>query len=174
MGAVSLIQRTITGFAVSLGLLLLTFSRTRAWTSHVAFSPPLRPLHTIIYCLASGFVLYAAFAPPNSASPYSERSSGLPWWLIPAIGQSAWFWGIVWYAGLRGVMWLRREVLVVTRVPVVAMEEGEWVMKFEVVTHEWHAFVRGRGGSEEGEGANGTTGPLQMSMGDGGWDDRYA
>lgn len=100
------------------------------------------PWHAIIYCSVCGFLLFAAFAKPADDSPFASSISGIEWWVVPAVGQSTWLWGLVWFAGLHLVMRKRREYLVVTRFPLIHRDHGseQWIQKSEVITHQWLAM----------------------------------
>jgi hypothetical protein len=86
--------------------------------------------------LATLFLLVTAFLKPSAA-----LVENYPWYLVPAIGISTFFWGIIWYCGLQLVMHWRGQQLQVTRKPYIVQEEenGEWVMKYELIRHVWKA-----------------------------------
>ena len=66
-----------------------------------------------------------------------------PWYLVPAIGISTIFWGVIWYFGVQLVMRWRGQRLQVTRKPYLVQDEenGEWVMRYEIIRHNWKATV---------------------------------
>lgn len=136
--------RLLVGFFVSGGLLLLKFTPSRNWQNDVNISIWLSPMHAILFCATCGFLLVAAFIPPSKTSLYSSKNLHYPWYIVPTIGLTSLTWGLVWYLGLRLVMFQRKKELVVTRraytVPDRAVP-GQWVMKRELVSHEWHANI---------------------------------
>ena len=134
-------------FFVALGLLYLKccnmFPRLgRRWVAE--FHPWGGPTAAIIYVFVSGFVIITAFLQPADDSPFSYGNNGnLQWYTVPAIGITSLLWGVVWWAGLHCIMWKRGQQLIVTRTPYCEKDgqDGEWVMKYEIIDHVWHANV---------------------------------
>lgn len=134
------------GLVVSGGLLMLYIDRSRQWRAYRNFKVLFAPLHAIIYFTVCIFVLYASFAKPPANSPFSAIvNSGIQWFIVPAIGQSTWLWGVIWFAALHLFMRYRRKELVVTRLPYIEEDpddHGQWIQRAEIVTHELHARER--------------------------------
>jgi hypothetical protein len=65
------------------------------------------------------------------------------WYLVPSIGLSTLLWGILWYAGLKLTMHFKGQDLIVSCKPYILQDEenGEWVMKYEIVQHMWMVKV---------------------------------
>jgi Amino acid permease len=125
------------GFWVSTGLLYCKFVR-KDWVAE--FRPWGGPTAAIIYWIATLFVLVTAFLKPSAT--YKET---YPWFLVPTIGISTLFWGMLWWVGLHLVMRWRGQQLKVTRKPYILQDEenGEWVMKYEIIRHVWKASIAG-------------------------------
>lgn len=110
----------------------------------------LDPLHAVVYFVACGFLLTAAFVKPDDESPYSYKYSQIQWFIVPTIGLSTLTWGLIWYGGLRLVMYRRMKELVVTRTCLVVADnevEGQFIQKAEIVQHEWHVKMPSSGAS---------------------------
>lgn len=93
-----------------------------------------------MYALACAFLLLAVFAKPREDSPFGSSTTKIQWFVIPVIGLSVPFWDVLWYLGLRLAMVIRGKVLQVSRLPCIKEDEGmegEWIVKWEIVTHEW-------------------------------------
>jgi hypothetical protein len=82
------------------------------------------------------FVLVTAFLRPSIKPPY-------PYYLVPAIGLSALLWGVIWWVGMKVYMRWTGLRLIVTSKPYIQQEEenGEWVMKYEIIRHRWTADI---------------------------------
>ncbi|KAK5651815.1 hypothetical protein OQA88_11683 [Cercophora sp. LCS_1] len=124
------------GFFTSAGLVYLHARTSLRWQP--SFSPPGRWLYAAIYATVCLFMLFASFVPPQAGSPWSYEKTGVLWYLIPTIGLSVPFWGMVWYFGLRLVMAYKGMNLVITRVPVTEPDGDEWVTISEHISQEWH------------------------------------
>jgi hypothetical protein len=143
------------GFLVSGGLLLLHLNPKRDWARKANFRPLGKyPLHAFIYFVVCGFLLFAAFAPPSASSAFSPRNSGLQWYIVPVIGMSTLFWGIIWWFGIQIMSWKWQRRLVVTRIPNIIVDTddpGQYIMVAEIVDHAWLvAKPRSETSSEDG------------------------
>lgn len=131
----------LVGFLVSGGLLFLHLSPRRDWSNKANFRPFGRyPMHAAIYFVVCGFLLFAAFAPPDATSAFSKRNSGVQWYIVPVIGMSTLLWGVIWWFGIEIVSWKWQRRLVVTRIPNIIMDTddpGQHIMVAEVVDHAW-------------------------------------
>ena len=128
------------GFAVSGGLILLYLDSSRLWIEKANFRPFKYPFHAAIYFIFCGFVIFAAFDPPDSASPFSTKNLGVPWFINPVIGISALLWGATWWLGLETMSWKWQRRLERTRVPHVVEDiddPGQYIQLSEVVDHAW-------------------------------------
>jgi hypothetical protein len=135
----------IIGLLVSSGLIYLkidawfnTGRSSRHWNEKVAWKPYLDPLPQVIFFLASVFLMFATFFPAKEGSPFSSRYLGYQTWSAPLAGLAALVLGVVWWLGLRGVEFYRRQCLFVRRMPyLVEDEDGSYIQRAELVTHEW-------------------------------------
>lgn len=146
---VSLYMYTIIlGFAfwVSVGLLITKTRDKTKWRESRRYRPWLSPVHVFVYGLSSAFMLIVAFVPAAKGSPFHDSVTGIPWYIIPTIGVTAPFWGVLWYWGfLFYQAKIRREQLVVTRQPYWAADPhcpGEYVQLAEVIDHTWEIPIR--------------------------------
>lgn len=107
----------VIGFWVSGGLLMLKHQRERwGWKEPWRrYKPWPSPVHAIVYCAASGFMLIASFIPPTKGSPFHKDITGIDWYIIPAIGLSAPLWGVLYYGGFVLYQNHTGQQLVVTR-----------------------------------------------------------
>lgn len=143
------------GFVVSGGLLLLHLSRKRDWSHKANFRPFGKyPVHAMIYFVACGFLLFAAFAPPAPSSAFSKENSGLQWYIVPVIGISTLLWGLLWWFGIQVMSWKWQRRLVTTRVLNIIVDKddpGQHIVVAEVVDHAWLvAKPRSETSSEDG------------------------
>lgn len=116
----------------------------RGWSDIVDYLPWLSPVHVIIYFVATVFVGITVFVPPGAGSPFDTSSSGYPWWVMPTVGASSLLWGVFWWAGLMAGLWFLRRRLEVTRVPYLEVDQdGHYVLKAEIVTHQPRKVLRG-------------------------------
>lgn len=131
----------LVGFLVSGGLLYLHLSPQRDWSNKANFRPFGRyPIHAAVYFVACGFLLFAAFAPPDATSAFSKRNSGVQWYIVPAIGMSTLLWGVIWWFGIQVMSWKWQRRLVVTRIPNIIVDKddpSQHIMVAEVVDHAW-------------------------------------
>ncbi|MCJ1313553.1 hypothetical protein MMC25_007232 [Agyrium rufum] len=134
------------GFLVATGLLYLKFSNHRLWAEKAAFKPWGGSTAAFVYSISCCFLLITAFLRPSDSSYYSYRYQHIEWFLIPTIGLSTLTWGVIWFGGLQFVMWRRGQQLIVTRVPYIEQDEedGEWVMRSEVIDHAWQSNTSSR------------------------------
>ena len=138
------------GFFTSAGLLYLKFKKSRNWTNP-NFNPKFGSVYAAVYAVMCCFMLFAAFAPPSDTSPYSYAASKIKWFVLPAIGLTTPFWGVLWYLGLRLVMVKRGRKLVVERVPTTRLVKGEkdqYIMISETIEHNWPIYGEEAGASD--------------------------
>lgn len=141
----------IIGCLAAGGLLYLKYFRNQEWSkvSQLQLGPSrwTNSIPAWIYCLFTGFLVFTAFAPPTT-TPQSESSiiSILPWYVVPVIGMSSIFWGVIWYGGLKLVERSKGEILDVSREATLEEHEwpkarrgrrSEWVMVSEVIRRYW-------------------------------------
>ncbi|KAF2207524.1 hypothetical protein CERZMDRAFT_107794 [Cercospora zeae-maydis SCOH1-5] len=146
---VSLYMYTIIlGFAfwVSVGLILTKTRDKTKWRESRRYRPWLSPIHVLVYGISSAFLLIVAFVPAAEGSPFHDSVTGIPWYIIPSIGVTAPFWGVLWYWGfLFYQAKIRREQLIVTRQPYWTQDPdcpGEYVQLAEVIDHTWEIPIR--------------------------------
>lgn len=156
---ISLYSYSINGIIGSLaagGLLYLKYFRNQEWSDISQFQlGPSRWTNSIpawIYCLFNGFLVFTAFAPPTR-TPQSESSitSSLPWYVVPVVGMSSIFWGVIWYGGLKLVERSKGEILEICRETTIVEHEwpkarrgrrSEWVIDSEVIRRYWVPRLR--------------------------------
>jgi amino acid transporter len=147
---VSLYSYTIVGVLgcwVSIGLLKLKIRKnTWQWAEpRRRYRPWLSPIHPIIYLIATAFMLVAAFIPPQRGSPYHRSITGYDWFIIPTIGITAPFWGVLWYWGMLVYEWKIGKHLDVTRQAYWMQDPdcpSEYVQRAEVINHSWPITAR--------------------------------
>ncbi|CZT18069.1 uncharacterized protein RCC_03907 [Ramularia collo-cygni] len=132
----------VLGFWVSIGLILTKMRKEKFhWQERRRYRPWLSPAHPIIYGLATGFMLIAAFIPPQRGSPFHSSVTGFAWYIIPTVGITAPLWGILWYWGfLVYESRIKQRQLVVTREAYWAKDPdcpGEYVQLAEIIDHTW-------------------------------------
>lgn len=131
----------LVGFFVSGGLLSLHLNPGRDWANKANFRPFGKyPVHAVIYFLVCGFLLVATFAPPDAASPFSTKSTGVQWYIVPVIGISTLAWGVIWWLGLQVISWKWQRRLEVTRVASIvadADDPGQYIQVAEIIDHAW-------------------------------------
>jgi hypothetical protein len=131
----------LVGFFVSGGLLFLHLNPRSDWANKANFLLFGKyPVHTAIYFIVCGFLLIAAFAPPDAASSFSTESTGVQWYIVPAIGISTLAWSVIWWLGLQVMGWKWQRRLEVTRVANIiadADDEDQYIQVAEVVNHAW-------------------------------------
>jgi amino acid transporter len=152
---------SLVGFVVSGGLLYLTFFKRSEWRSILAYKGWLGPVPAIFYFVANGFFLFAAFAKPSDGSPYSQKHTGLPWYLVPTIGLSSLTWGVIWYGGFKLYSRIAKKRMVHVRTRFLLPENvadpgGRWLQRSEMVVIRWPTRVRSSRSSlaEAGEDTN--------------------
>ena len=139
-------------FFVATGLLYLRYSRGESWLSGRGFKPWGGPTAALIYSSAFGFLLITFFIPPAAGSPFSNKSRGIDWFIVPCIGLGFLGLGYVYYLCFAYLIpHVRKEVLVVERQAVIVREKGEWVQALEVVEAIWVARSGPAGGLEQGD-----------------------
>lgn len=136
---------TLLGCWVAFGLLMIKLRRSKwHWQDRRRYRPWLSPAHAIIYFVATLFMLVAAFIPPDEQSPYHKNVSGFAWYIIPTIGLTAPFWGVLWYWGLLVYEWIIGKRLDVTKYVYLVQdpdEPGEYVQRAETVDHTWEVIT---------------------------------
>lgn len=134
------------GFWVSFGLAYTKIRNKNGWREGRRYKPWLSPAHVVVYMAASALLLIMAFIPAASGSPFSDAVTGIPWYVIPCIGVTAPFWGILWYWGLLFYQAkIKRRELVVIREPYWTKDpdcEGEYVQLAEIIDHTWEVPTR--------------------------------
>ncbi|OCK75207.1 amino acid transporter [Lepidopterella palustris CBS 459.81] len=109
----------------------------RNWFNKTQWIPYLDPLPAIIYFVSMTFFLFALFVKPAADSPFSQDSTGYPWFLVPAIGLTSLLWGVVWWLGLEFAQWSGHFRILVTRRPYLVKDgEGNYVQVVELVEHQ--------------------------------------
>lgn len=80
------------GLWLSIGLLMIKLRKeTWQWKEpRRRYAPWLSPVHVIVSIVAT-------FLPLKIGSPFDETVTNLPWYVVPAIGITSPFWGILWY-----------------------------------------------------------------------------
>jgi len=73
------------------------------------------------------------------------KDPAIPNFVVPTVGMSTIVWGVIWWLGLQLVMRQRGQRLVVTRHAYCdkSDEQGEWVLKYEIIDHVWKAESEG-------------------------------
>ena len=136
----------VLGGWVALGLVVVKFSRTSHWEERRRYRPWLSPFHVVFYLLATSFLAVAAFVPPSRDSPFFRSVTGVPWYVLPAIGISAPLWGIVWYCGFRLYERVTHTELNIIRKPIIAPDSkcpAQYVQKMELISLWWPVKTRG-------------------------------
>lgn len=146
----------VLGLWVSAGLLMIKLRKsTWHWQRRRRYRPWLSPVHAVVYAVALAFMLVTAFVPPSRGSPFHSSVTGMASWLIPTIGATAPFWGIVYYLGLRCYEWKIEEEMIVTR-QAYWMEdpgcEGEYVQVAEVIDRSFEVKKRNQGRNSSSRG----------------------
>lgn len=135
----SYVVRILVPLVVSGGLLYLKFRRSMDWSSRANFQPWMSPSYAILYFLTLAFLAVVLFVKSPASSPFTDDAGHVKWFIVPSIGISALAWGLIWFLGLKSVLWSKGRELVVTRTPVIEEDEsGQWVQKAELVEHELH------------------------------------
>ena len=139
----------VLGLWVSIGLAITKTKRKEEWQEGRRYRPWLSPVHVIVLGISTAFMLIAAFVPATYGSPFHNSVTGYPWYIVPAIGITAPFWGIVWYWGfLFYQKYIKRRELVVLREAYWVRDpecEGEYVQLAEIIDHTWEIPKRGMG-----------------------------
>lgn len=128
------------GLWLSVGLLMVKYrSELWQWTApRRRYAPWLSPFHVIIFALANAFLLVGTFLPLQRGSPFDESVTKLAWYVVPTIGITSPFWGILWYWGFNFREKRRKRHLFVSRQAYWARDpffEDEYVQQAEVVAH---------------------------------------
>lgn len=131
----------VLGGWVALALVRVKFAKERwHWQECRRYRPWLSPIHVMFYLLATSFLAIAAFIPPGQDSPFYHSVTGVPWYVLPLIGVSAPFWGILWFAGLRIYERVTYTQLEIVRRPIYVPDTkypSEYIQRAELVTHWW-------------------------------------
>ena len=137
---------TLIGCWVAVGLIMVKVQRSKwHWQERRRYRPWISPLHVVVFAIVTGFILIANFMPPTRGSPYHQSATGLPWYIVPAIGLTAPLWGIVWYWALQIHEWRIGRQLTVTREAYWAPDPdypSEYVQKAEIVDLTWQITAR--------------------------------
>ena len=128
------------GFFVSTGLLYRRWSQGRTWTDNAGFTPWGGPTAAIIFSLICTFLLIFSFFPPAANSPFAYETSGVRWYIVPAIGLGTLPFGYIYYLIFAyAIPRIKKRVLVIEREGVLIKEDGEWVQALELVAFTWEA-----------------------------------
>lgn len=139
-------------FFVASGLLYLRFGQGKSWLSSRGFKPWGGPTAALIYSSVFGFLLIAFFIPPAAGSPFTTKSRGIDWYIVPCIGLGFLALGYVYYLCFAHLIpRIRKQVLVVERQAVIVKEKGEWVQALEVVEAIWVARSEPAGVTAQGD-----------------------
>lgn len=139
-------------FFVATGLLYLRYGEGKSWLSSRGFKPWGGPTAALIYSSAFGFLLIAFLIPPAAGSPFSNKSRGIDWYIVPCTGLGFLALGYVYYLYFQYLIpRIRKEVLVVERQAVIVKEKGDWVQALEVVEATWVANSGPAGVAERGD-----------------------
>lgn len=145
------------GFLASGGLLYLKYFQAQEWREvsqlSLGRSRWTNSIPAWFYCLFTAFLLVASFIPPPPANDtqYTASRAGIPWYVVPTIGLSSLFWGLIWYGGLKLEERRRGEILINDRDPTIEEFDwddrthgihserihSEWIMTSEVITRKW-------------------------------------
>jgi hypothetical protein len=109
------------------------------------------PAHVILYAIFTAFILIAAFVPPSKGSPYSQQFTRVPYFLVPVLGLTAPFWGVLWYWGLQIYEWKIGRLLTISREAYWMPDPdcpSEYVQQAEIIDLTW--AITPRGGMSEG------------------------
>ncbi|KAK5685077.1 hypothetical protein LTS10_003152 [Elasticomyces elasticus] len=136
----------VLGCWVSVGLLIVKYLQS-PWhfRERRRYRPWLSPIHAIVYAIATAWLLVTAFLPPQRGSPYHQDVTGLPWYIVPAIGITAPLWGLLWYCGILIRERLIGRHLVVSRAAFWEPDPddpGEYVEFAEIIHHAWQITAR--------------------------------
>jgi amino acid transporter len=128
--------RLIIPVVVSGSLLYLKLRKSCNWKEISAYNCGLIPAAVVFSVMMT--VFWNGFA--RSAVKFTIAS---PYWILPFIALTSVFWGMLWWVGLKGLEWVRKEEMVATRTAVLDQRgNGEWVQVAEVVDIEWRARRR--------------------------------
>jgi amino acid transporter len=137
---------TIVGCWVACGLLMVKLRRSQwHWQDRRRYRPWLSPVHVVIYAISTAFICISVLIPPTEGSPFTEAVNGLPYYLVPVIGLTAPFWGLLWYAGLRIYSWYRGRQLNVTREAYWMQDPNypsEYLQQAEIIDVTWQITPR--------------------------------
>ena len=145
---------TLIGCWVSVGLIMVKLRKSKwHWQDRRRYRPWMSPAHVILYAIFTAFILIAAFVPPSEGSPYSEKFTKVPYFLVPVIGLTAPFWGVLWYWGLQIYEWKIGRLLTISREAYWMPDPdcpSEYVQQAEIIDLTWAITPRG-GMSEDFE-----------------------
>lgn len=128
------------GLWLSVGLLVIKIRHeTWQWKKpRQRYAPWLSPVHVVVYAIANAYLLVGTFLPLNRGSSFDESVTGLPWYVVPTIGITSPFWGILWYWGFNFREKRRKRHLFVSRQAYWARDplcEDEYVQQAELIAH---------------------------------------
>lgn len=134
------------GCWTSAGLIRIKAHKARwHWQERRRYRPWVSPVHAIVFAIATAFMMVLGFVPQPAKSPFHESSTGVPWYVVPAIGISAPLWGLAWYYGLRIHEWRIGRHLVVSREAYWIPDpdcDGEFLQLAEIIDHQWQISLR--------------------------------
>lgn len=168
----SYVDHILIGALVSGGLLYLKLDAwrkkpRRRWSSiDNRYIPFLSPVHVVVYFLATIILLFTAFVPPADGSPFTSEIIGYPWYILPTIGCTSFFWGVVWWFGLKFVRWRRRINFTVEREACLERDRrGNYVQIAEIITHRRDIIVSGDTCKDDGESQTSSSSASPASLG---------
>ncbi|KAJ9664081.1 hypothetical protein H2201_005321 [Coniosporium apollinis] len=139
----SYVVRILVPMVVSGGLLYLKSNRRIKWSSKANFKPWTGPVHVVIYFATLAFLAVVSFVKPSAGSPFTSVAGHVKWFIVPSVGISALLWGLIWFLGLKLVMWARGREIRVIRTPIIVPDvDGQWVQKAELIDHGWYTKQR--------------------------------
>ena len=164
----------VLGCWVSLGLLIVKCQKKWHWQDRRRYRPWLSPVHAVVYFSATLFLAVAALVPPKHDSPFYKSLTGLLWFILPLIGISAPFWGLIWFALFRlyeSKLWSSTQLEIV-RTPHYKpdpLDKDEYLMHSERIGHWWPIREESRmgvafaeGNARSGQHLDGTNGAIVL------------
>jgi amino acid transporter len=143
---------TLIGFWVSVGLIIIKMRKSKwHWQERRRYRPWMSPAHVVLYTIFTAFILVAAFVPPSEGSPYREQYTNVPYFIVPIIGLTAPFWGVLGYWGLQIYEWKIGRLLTISREAYWMPDPdcpSEYVQQAEIIDLTWS--IAPRDGMSEG------------------------
>lgn len=140
----------LVGFFVSTGLLYRRWSLGKMWTDNVGFRPWGGPAAATFFTVVCVFLLVCAFIPPSAGSPFAYETTGVQWYIVPAVAFGTLPLGYAYYLIFAHVVpRIKKRILVVEREGVLVKEGGEWIQVLELISFTWEARKGPRSGSPD-------------------------